>query len=50
MFDKLEDLLRRYEEILNELHEPDVVNDQNHFRKLMKVQSVFMFLVVAYTA
>ena len=35
MFDKLEDLVRRYEEITNELTEPSVVNDQNRFRKLM---------------
>mgnify|MGYP006922486110 CR=1 FL=1 len=27
MFDKLEDLLIRFEEILSELQEPDVVND-----------------------
>ena len=27
MFDKLEDLVRRYEEITNELTEPSVVND-----------------------
>lgn len=50
MFDKLEDLLRRYEEILNELHEPAVVNDQNRFRKLMKEQSDLTPLVEAYTA
>ena len=36
MFDKLEDLLIRYEEIMGELQEPDVVNDQSRFRKLMK--------------
>ena len=36
MFDKLEDLLRRFEEIQNELSEPTVVSDQNRFRKLMK--------------
>ena len=35
MFDKLEDLLIRLEEILSELQEPDVANDQNRFRKLM---------------
>ena len=29
MFDKLEDLLVRLEEILSELQEPDVANDQN---------------------
>ena len=28
MFDKLEDLLIRFEEIMGELQEPDVVNDQ----------------------
>ena len=28
MFDKLEDLLQRFEEILNELSEPSVTNDQ----------------------
>ena len=36
MFDKLEDLVRRFEEITNELTEPSVVNDQNRFSKLMK--------------
>ena len=36
MFDKLDDLLRRYEELMNELSEPDVTNDTNRFRKLMK--------------
>ena len=28
MFDKLEDLVLRYEELMNELNDPDVVNDQ----------------------
>ena len=32
MFDKLEDLLILFEEILSELQEPDVANDQNRFR------------------
>ena len=39
MFDKLEDLRIRLDEILNELQEPDVANDQNRFRKLMKEQN-----------
>ena len=39
MFDKLEDLERRYEEIQAELSEPEVVNDQTRFRKLMKEQT-----------
>ena len=39
MFDKLDDLLIRFEELMSELQEPDVANDQNRFRKLMKEQS-----------
>ena len=39
MFDKLEDLLIRFEEIMGELHEPTVTNNQERFRKLMKEQS-----------
>lgn len=39
MFDKLEDTLLRYEEVLNELSEPDVLNDQSRYQKLMKEQS-----------
>ncbi len=49
MFDKLEDLLRRFEEIQNELSEPDVVNDQTRFRKLMKEQNDLTPLVDKYT-
>ena len=49
MFDKLEDLLIRYEEIMGELQEPDVVNDQSRFRKLMKEQSDLTPIVDAYT-
>lgn len=49
MFDKLEDLVRRYEEITSELTEPSVVNDQNRFRKLMKEQADLQPLVDAYT-
>ena len=39
MFDRLEDLLIRFEEIMSELNEPFVVNDQTRFQKLMKEQS-----------
>ena len=39
MFDRLEDLLIRLEEVLSELQEPDVANDMNRFRKLMKEQN-----------
>ncbi len=48
MFDKLEDLLIRYEEIMSELSEPDVANDANRFRKLMKEQSDLTPIVEAY--
>lgn len=48
MFDKLEDLLIRYEEIMGELSEPDVANDANRFRKLMKEQSDLAPIVEAY--
>ena len=49
MFDKLEDLLIRFEEILSELQEPDVANDQTRFRKLMKEQADLTPIVEAYT-
>lgn len=48
MFDKLEDLLRHYEELMNTLSEPDVANDANRFRKLMKEQSDLAPIVEAY--
>lgn len=48
MFDRLEDLLRRFEEIQNELSEPSVVSDQNRFRKLMKEQNDLSPIVDAY--
>ena len=47
MFDKL-DLRIRLDEILNELQEPDVANDQNRFRKLMKEQNDLTPIVEAY--
>ena len=49
MFDKLEDILIRYEEIMGELNEPTVTNNQDRFRKLMKEQSDLTPLVDAYT-
>ena len=49
MFDKLEDLLIRFEEILSELHEPTVTANQERFRKLMKEQSDLTPIVDAYT-
>ena len=49
MFDKLEDLLIRYSEIQEELSDPNVVNDVNRFRKLMKEQNDLSEIVTAYT-
>jgi len=48
MFDKLEDLLIRFEEIMGELNEPTVTNNQTRFRKLMKEQSDLTPIVEAY--
>ncbi|MCI8448792.1 MAG: peptide chain release factor 1 [Eubacterium sp.] len=48
MFDRLEDLLLRYEEIMNQLSEPDVANDTGRFRRLMKEQSDLAPIVEAY--
>ncbi|MBO4904964.1 MAG: peptide chain release factor 1 [Lachnospiraceae bacterium] len=48
MFDKLEDLLIRYEEIMSELGEPGCADDQNRFKRLMKEQSDLAPIVEAY--
>ena len=48
MFDRLEDLLIRYEEVMGELQEPDVANDAERFRRLMKEQSDLAPIVEAY--
>ncbi len=48
MFDKLEDLLVRFDEILNELNEPGVTADPARFQMLMKEQSDLQPIVDAY--
>lgn len=48
MFDKLDALLIRFEEILGELNEPTVTENQNRFRGLMKEQSDLTPIVEAY--
>ena len=48
MFDRLEDLVIRYQEVMGELQEPDVANDPERFRKLMKEQSDILPIVEAY--
>lgn len=49
MFDKLEDLLLRFEELQAELSSPDVVSDQTKFRRLMKEQSDLQPIVEKYS-
>lgn len=48
MFDKLEDILIRLEEILMQLAEPDVANDSARFQKLMKEQAELQPIADAY--
>ncbi|MCI8786069.1 MAG: peptide chain release factor 1 [Eubacterium sp.] len=48
MFDRLEDLVMRLEEVLNQLSEPDVASNPERFRKLMKEQSDLTPIVEAY--
>ena len=48
MFDKLEDLIHHYEELMNLLSEPDVANDANRFKMLMKEQSDLAPIVETY--
>ncbi len=49
MFDKLEDLLIRYEELMSELGEPGTADDQARFKRLMKEQSDLAPIVEAYS-
>ena len=48
MYDKLEDLLIRYEELMSELGEPGAADDQAKFKRLMKEQSDLAPIVEAY--
>ncbi len=48
MFDKLEDILVKYNSIMEELNDPSVVNDQERFRKLMKEQNDLGPIIDAY--
>ena len=48
MFDRLEDLLQRFEELMLELNDPSIANDQDRFRKLMKEQANLTPIVEAY--
>ena len=48
MFDRLDDLVIRFEEIMEELNNPYVVEDQTRFRKLMKEQNDLAPVVETY--
>ena len=48
MFDRLEELVTKLEQIMKELSDPSVVNDQNRFKKLMKEQSDLTPIVEKY--
>ena len=48
MFDRLDYMLRHYEELMLELNNPSVAEDQRKFRKLMKEQADLAPIVDAY--
>ena len=48
MFDRVEDIIRRYEDITMMLGDPSVVADQEKFRSLMKEQKSLEALVACY--
>ena len=48
MFDRLEDIVKHYEELMFELNNPSVAEDQKRFRELMKEQSDLTPLVETY--
>lgn len=48
MFDRLEDILTRYREIEKELMDPNIVNDKNRYKTLMKEQSDMSDIVEKY--
>lgn len=48
MFDRLEDLLKRFEEVMLALADPNVASNQTNYRKLMKEQSDLAPIIDAY--
>lgn len=50
MFDRLDDILIRFEELLLELNDPSLAMDQNRYRKLMKEHADLSPLVETYKA
>ena len=49
MFDRLDDILIRFEELLHELGDPVLASDPEKFRRLMKEQAELAPLVETYT-
>lgn len=50
MFDKLDEILIRFDKIIKQLNDPNVINNQENFRKLMREQSDLAPIVEAYRA
>ena len=50
MFENLDDIVIHYEEVMAELGSPEVANNQDRFKKLMKEQADLLPLVETYTA
>ena len=48
MFEHLDEVVLHYEEVINELSEPNVLNDQVKYRALMKEQTDLTPIVEAY--
>jgi peptide chain release factor 1 len=48
MFDKLEGIISRYEEISNQINDPDIIANQDNWRKLMKEHSDLTPIVEKY--
>lgn len=48
MFDKLEDIVLRYEDIIADLNDPDIMSNQDKFRSLMKEQAEITPIVDKY--
>ena len=48
MFDRLDDILIRFEELLHELGDPVLTSDPEKFRRLMKEQAELAPLVETY--
>ena len=48
MFDKLEELLNKYNDLTEKISDPEVIADQNTWRKYMKEQSALKDVVDKY--